>query len=195
MKPIYKPAGRAGGYGNSPFSRPLDKNGNWSGGRILSSHGYVRIKMPNHPHADVGGYVYEHRLVMEQKLGRYLEPGEIVHHLNEDKQDNSPDNLVLASDIATHKAYHRKRQDLRSPNEGNPLVYCACGCGRRFNKYDSIGRPRMFISGHSKRLKLSRETREQIRQLNASGKSTRAIAKQFNISKTLAWRIVKGDAI
>jgi hypothetical protein len=31
----------------------------------------------------------------------------------------------------------------------NPLISCACGCGEQFNKFDSNGRPRKFISGHN----------------------------------------------
>ena len=36
-----------------------------------------------------------HRIVMEHKLGRELEDDEIVHHVNGDKWDNTPDNLEL----------------------------------------------------------------------------------------------------
>lgn len=31
----------------------------------------------------------------------------------------------------------------------NPLISCACGCGKQFNKFDSSGRTRKFISGHN----------------------------------------------
>jgi HNH endonuclease len=67
----------------------------WKGGRYKSSKGYILVYSPNHPYAN-DGYVFEHRLVMEQHIGRYLIPNvDDVHHINGVKNDNRIQNLQL----------------------------------------------------------------------------------------------------
>jgi DNA-directed RNA polymerase subunit RPC12/RpoP len=78
--------------------KTLFRNGqehwNWKGGIHMAGK-YVAIKQPHHPFATAKGYVLEHRLVMEKMLGRFLVPGEEVHHINGIKNDNRPENLKL----------------------------------------------------------------------------------------------------
>jgi IS30 family transposase len=79
----------------------------WEGGRILDKHGYVLVYRLNHPMARKRGkmppiYVPEHRLVMSEHLGRMLDPLEVVHHKNGEKQDNRLENLELYTSNALH---------------------------------------------------------------------------------------------
>jgi hypothetical protein len=66
----------------------------WQGGRWYTSGGYIMIYLPSHPRADRRGYIYEHIVVLEDKLRRKLKSREISHHLNGVKDDNRPINLV-----------------------------------------------------------------------------------------------------
>lgn len=127
------------------------KNGLWKGGRSIASNGYVLIRVgPDHPLADKRGYAYEHRLVAMQMLGRQLLPGEQVHHINGVITDNRPENLEVVASNAHHAVRHRTPgRTLRMPGENNPIVACACGCGETFSKYDRVGRPRTFVTGHN----------------------------------------------
>jgi len=79
---------------------------NFTGGKYVDDKGYVRVLRPEHP-KNIRGYAYEHRLVMEKYLGRYLEGWETVHHINEIKQDNRLDNLFLCSH-KEHSALHKE---------------------------------------------------------------------------------------
>ena len=49
---------------------------------------------------------HKHRIVAENKLGRALKKGEIVHHLDGDKHNNDPDNLRIFVNQAEHARYH-----------------------------------------------------------------------------------------
>ena len=50
--------------------------------------------------------VHEHRVVAEQMLGRHLRVGEVVHHVDGDKRNNLPENLVVFKSQKEHAAYH-----------------------------------------------------------------------------------------
>lgn len=75
--------------------RAGDKHPMWKGGRIINNGGYVKVYCPNHPEA-INNYVLEHRLVLEQKMGRPLKRNEVGHHLNGNKEDNRPENLIAS---------------------------------------------------------------------------------------------------
>ena len=83
---------------------------NWHGGKRTGRHdGYVQIYYPEHPNSTKEGYVMEHRLALEGKIGRLLETGEVAHHINGNRSDNRPENITLMT-FKDHSRYHMKER-------------------------------------------------------------------------------------
>lgn len=73
---------------------------------VQHANGYVLLYTPHHPQCDAGGYVPEHRLVMEKKIGRFLKKEEVVHHIDRCKANNAPENLMLFESNSAHLRHH-----------------------------------------------------------------------------------------
>lgn len=99
-------------YVSNKLSKELEKTAKWVG-----NHGYV-----------VWGKRLEHRVVMEQYLGRSLESHEQVHHRNGVRTDNRLENLELVSS-RNHHVHHPQ------PKKRVQLV---CNwCGKEYEKKKS----------------------------------------------------------
>lgn len=88
------------------LSHPGEKNPFWKGGVMKHSTGRVLLYSPGHPYTNhVGPYVFRYRLVMEKHIGRFLLPGEVVHHKNGIITDDRIENLELMT-MADHARLH-----------------------------------------------------------------------------------------
>lgn len=94
-------------------------------------NGYRVVYRPDHFNCNLGssydGYVYEHRYVMEQHLGRKLSRNEIVHHKDRNRSNNDISNLELMS-----ISEHGKRHAIESGLSLQQTKYCV-DCGKKID--------------------------------------------------------------
>lgn len=73
----------------------IDVAPSYKGGHTAMQNGYVYELDPTHPTKNYWGYVPQHRLVAEDRIGRFLTSDEVVHHIDENPLNNHPDNLQV----------------------------------------------------------------------------------------------------
>jgi hypothetical protein len=95
-------------------------------GRMLDKRGYVLAMAKGHPRANRDGYVWEHVLVVERALGRYLPSNCLVHHVDEDPGNNEPSNLVVCPSQAYHKLLHQRATALDACGDASALKCNIC---------------------------------------------------------------------
>lgn len=86
------------------LSNPMNRPGGVLEARIRRGH-ELRGKGEGRTYTKLLGR-HEHRQIVETLLGRPLKPGEVVHHLDGDKRNNDPDNLVVLPSQAAHCKAH-----------------------------------------------------------------------------------------
>jgi len=86
------------------------KSNHWNGGKSITVAGYVLVWQPNHPKCigNKRNYIFEHQLVMEKFLGRYLKSEERIHHKDHDRQNNKIENLQLTNNVDHGKLHQPK---------------------------------------------------------------------------------------
>lgn len=116
------------------------RKGEYSLEKRVNQAGYVVWYDPTSTHKSAGDWVYEHRHVMGEHLGRRLLKNENVHHKNGDRTDNRLENLELWSTAqpAGQRIMDKLRwareiimqyQDMICPAEGFPGWWCSRAAG------------------------------------------------------------------
>lgn len=94
--------------------------------REVKKGDYIYAVVPSHPKANKHGYVLMHRVVMENHLGRLLEPGEIIHHKDHNKHNNELSNLELMNS---------KEHNRMHSSTGRTMTTLICAnCGKEFQR-------------------------------------------------------------
>jgi hypothetical protein len=127
----------------TPSEVPVRRKG---AGTWKSENGYIYEYCPEHPRCNNSGGVFQHRLVMEMHLGRFLSPKEVVHHVNEQKDDNRLENLQVMENTSAHSSLHQKQwAKIYNPAFVSAVIAAAAD-------------PKISLQTASKKLKCSHET-------------------------------------
>lgn len=149
-------------------------------------NGYWIVYVPNHPgcmHNDShDGWEYEHRYLIERKIGRILKTDESVHHINGNKLDNNIDNLELMS-----RSEHAVRH---ATENGHHLWTHACvDCGKQIITGAVRCRSCYLKNNSSKKM----PSKSELLKLSKT-MTNRDIARLFNVSDSAVrkWRMHLG---
>ena len=85
----------------------------WGDGTTIIN-GYRVVKNATHPFCLSTGYVYEHRLVLEPIIGRYLLSTEDVHHVDKNRLNNSVNNLMLFKSRSAHRKFESGKTEINT---------------------------------------------------------------------------------
>lgn len=116
------------GEKNHQYGLKGSKNASWKCDKKMSRYGYIQIRALDHPFHDKAGFVFEHRLVAEKCLlndensvvidgKKYLRRDYDVHHINFDRTDNRPENLMVLT-----RRDHQKLHLALNPSNHDPLT-------------------------------------------------------------------------
>jgi hypothetical protein len=97
----------------------------WKGGSGIRKDGYKWVS------GGGKGKNNEHRVIIENLLGKRLPPGACIHHADFNRSNNSHSNLVVCQDVTYHRLLHRRTKALLHCGHANWLKCSICG------EYDS----------------------------------------------------------
>lgn len=137
--------------------------------------GYFYFCDTTHPLVNKSGKIYFHRHVASLKVGRWLTTDEHVHHIDEDKTNNAPENLEILS-----AAEHYKRHLI---NNGFCILseyICKC-CGDIFYAWNNAQKCCSRHCNSFLNRKVERPSKKELEKLIWELPTTK-LAKNFGVS-------------
>lgn len=147
------------------------------------ANGYVFISTDERNENGELIYKQEHRIVAEDMLGRSLKEGEVVHHMDEVRNNNYPDNLLVLSAPMHHKLHRWLDKHTITPGEYQ-AKRLEQGCTRCENCEYPVNPGHRFCSHECRKFSIrrtERPTKEELTQLLWE-KPTTHVAKDFGVS-------------
>lgn len=128
-----------------PGAKAGELNHQFVSGRRIGTDGYVEVTAPDgyqggrsragkHQHTRI---IFEHRLVVERKLGRLLLPGEVVDHIDGLTLHNSPENLRVFDNNAEHLSTTRAGRAPRQSEKGKVNTGTRADLGKDYQPVDT----------------------------------------------------------
>lgn len=123
---------RMKGEGNHQYGLKGKLNPTWKTDEKITHYGYRKIRVLDHPFRDCNNFVFEHRLVAEKYLlteensveidgKRYLKKEYDVHHIDENRLNNDPSNLLVLTRAEHQKLHSDKKLHKRDEKTGRFL--------------------------------------------------------------------------
>jgi hypothetical protein len=114
------------------------------------NNGYLEVNAKGHPSARKSGWIYAHRLAASEKIGRPLKPTEHVHHRDENKLNNSHENLIVFASNRDHVNFHNSgvllpvgdgtyRSEPKVVTKENKCVVCCSPCRKVYCSLKCVG--------------------------------------------------------
>ena len=135
--------------------------------------------------------VYEHRLIAREIMGRNLYEDEVVHHLDGNKINNSPDNLLVLSNSQHTKLHQWLDKNIVIPKP-SLLARNIKGCIRCPNCEKPIKHSQKFCSSacvmdynneaNARKRGIMKPTKEQLKEDLSSKINWCALGRKYNVS-------------